>query len=157
MLKLSNAIALATLVWALGGHATAHTDEYLDSQPAPHGGQVRMTDLYHLELVLAGDTLTVYVMDHGNQPLPSAGMQGTATVLTGEQKVEVKLEPAGDNLLQGKGDFKTAPDTKVLVTVIPAPQTARFTPLQKSKAAADTPSAPQQDKDNKDKHGGHRH
>lgn len=116
----------------MAGHAVAHTDEFLDSQPSPHGGQIRMTDSYHLEMQVRDGEITVYVMDHGNSLQPTAGMQATATVLSGDTKTEVKLEPAEESLLQGKGDFKTSAEMKVVLSVTPAPQTARFTPLQKA-------------------------
>ncbi len=118
----------------IAGYALAHTDEYLDSQPTPHGGQMRMTDAYHLELVVKDKELTVYVMDHGNEAQPSAGMTATATILSGETKTEVKLEPAEENLLKGTGDFKISDDMKVVLSVTPAPLTVRYTPFQKPQA-----------------------
>jgi len=118
----------------VAGYALAHTDEFLDSQPTPHGGQMRMTDAYHLELVVKDKELTVYVMDHGNQAQPSAGMTATATVLSGETKTEVKLEAAEENLLKGTGDFKVSDDMKVVLSVTPAPLTVRYTPFQKPQA-----------------------
>ncbi len=116
----------------VAGYALAHTDEFLDSQPTPHGGQIRMTDAYHLELVVKDKELTVYVMDHGNQAQPSAGMTATATILSGETKTEVKLEAAEENLLKGTGDFKVNDDMKVVLSVTPAPLTVRYTPFQKA-------------------------
>lgn len=118
----------------IAGYALAHTDEYLDSQPTPHGGQIRMTDAYHLELVVKDKELTVYVMDHGNEAQPSAGMTATATILSGETKTEVTLEPAEENLLKGTGDFKISDDMKVVLSVTPAPLTVRYTPFQKPQA-----------------------
>lgn len=118
----------------IAGYALAHTDEYLDSQPTPHGGQIRMTDAYHLELVVKDKELTVYLMDHGNEAQPSAGMTATATILSGETKTEVKLEPAEENLLKGTGDFKISDDMKVVLSVTPAPLTVRYTPFQKPQA-----------------------
>lgn len=118
----------------VAGYAFAHSDEYLDSQASPHDGQIRMTDNFHLELVVKDKELTVYVMNHSNEAQPSDGMQATATVLSGDAKTEVKLEPTGDNVLKGTGDFKTSDDMKVVLSVTPAPQTARYTPMQKSTA-----------------------
>ncbi len=130
-MKLFNTIFLAGLL-LMAGQAMAHTDEFLDTQPAPHGGQIRMTDTYHLELVLKDKDLTVYVMNHANEPQPSAGMVATATILSDGKKTDIKLEPTEDNQLKGSGDFVTKPDMKVMLTVTPAPQTARFTPFQKA-------------------------
>lgn len=127
----------ASLLFA--GYAVAHTDEFLDTQSSPHGGQIRMTDTYHLELLVKNKDITVYVMNHANEAQPSAGMQATATVLSGDTKVEVKLEPAEENLLKGAGDFKTSDDMKVVLSVTPAPMTARFTPLQKAEAPTTPP------------------
>jgi hypothetical protein len=126
-------ISLLTLTLAASSYTFAHTDAFLDSQPSPHGGQVRMTDTYHLELVIKDKDVTVYVMDHANNPVISNGMTGSATILSGETKTEIKLEPSPDNILKGTGDFKNSDDMKVAVTVNPAPQTARFTPFQKEK------------------------
>ena len=134
-MKLFNTILLAGLL-LMAGQAMAHTDEFLDTQPAPHGGQIRMTDTYHLELVLKDKDLTVYVMNHANEPQPSAGMVATATILSDGKKTDVKLEPVEDNQLRGSGDFVTKPDMKVMLTVTPAPQTARFTPFQKTTTGA---------------------
>jgi hypothetical protein len=126
----------------MAGYALGHTDEFLDTQPSPHGGQIRMTDTYHLELVVKDKELTVYVMDHGNEAQPSAGMTATATLLSGETKTEVKLEPAEENLLRGTGDFKISDDMKVVLSVTPAPMTVRYTPFQKVQApTAATPAA----------------
>jgi hypothetical protein len=95
---------------------------------------MRMTDAYHLELVVKDKELTVYVMDHGNEAQPSAGMTATATILSGETKTEVTLEPAEENLLKGTGDFKISDDMKVVLSVTPAPLTVRYTPFQKPQA-----------------------
>ena len=129
---------LFTVFLLMAGYAMAHTDEFLDTQKSPHGGQVRMTDTHHLELVIKDKDITVYVMNHGNEAQPSVGMTATATVLSGETKVEVKLEPAEENLLKGSGDFNISDDMKVLLSVTPAPMTARFAPFQKAEA---TPAA----------------
>ncbi|OQX13897.1 MAG: hypothetical protein BWK73_10960 [Thiothrix lacustris] len=126
----------------MAGYSLAHTDEFLDSQASPHGGQVRMTDTHHLELVIKDKEITVYVMNHANEAQPSAGMQATATVLSGDAKTEVRLEPAEENLLKGTGDFKTSDEMKVVLSVTPAPMTARFTPFQKAEAPPASGAAP---------------
>ena len=134
MKLIKTTLLAASLLFA--GYAVAHTDEFLDSQKSPHDGQIRMTDMYHLELVVKDKELTVYVMNHANEAQPSEGMTATATVLSGETKTEVKLEPAEENLLKGTGDFKTSEDMKVVLSVTPAPMTVRYTPLQKAEAPA---------------------
>ncbi len=117
--------------------AHGHSDEYLDSQPTPHGGQMRMAGAYHFELVAKANELTVYLTDHASTDVPSQGASGTATVLAGKKKATVKLLPAGGNTLKGAGQFELAPDMKVVVSIaLPgkASEQARFTPRQKSAA-----------------------
>ena len=61
-------------------------------------------------------------------------------MLSGKAKASVKLQPAGDNVLKGTGKFGLAPDMKVVVSIsMPgqSAQQARFTPLQKAKAAGE--------------------
>lgn len=125
-------------------NSAAHTDEYLDSQPSPHGGQVRMVGNYHFELVLGDHQLLVYVTDHAGQPIAVAGATGSAMVLANKTKTTVTLKPAEDNILKGEGKFTTAPDMKVVVSMtLPGqdPQQVRFTPLQKKSATPKSDSA----------------
>jgi hypothetical protein len=123
--------------------ALAHSDEYLDTQKTPNGGQQRMAGMYHFELVVVKDSkeakdnpVIVYVTDHANVKIPTVGAGGTATILAGKQKAAVKLVPDGDNRLKGVGKYASAPDMKVVVSVTlagkPAEQ-ARFTPLTVTK------------------------
>ena len=130
-LKLS-ALTLA-LIFSQG--ALAHTEEYLDTQTAPHGGQLRMAGMQHYELVVKPNDVTVYLTDHAGTKQPSKGASGTATILSGKTKATVKLIPAGDNIMKGAGKFGLAPDMKVVVSItLPgqAAEQARFTPLQKT-------------------------
>jgi hypothetical protein len=137
--------------------ALAHSDEYLDTQKTPNGGQQRMAGIYHFELVVAKDSkeardnpVVVYVTDHANAKIPTVGAGGTATILAGKQKASVKLVPDGDNRLKGVGKYASTPDMKAVVSVTmagkPAEQ-ARFTPL-----APMTPAAAA-----KDGHTDHKH
>ena len=49
--------------------AQAHTDEFFESVEAPHGGQLRMTGPFHMELVAKDGDLTVYVTDHADNAI----------------------------------------------------------------------------------------
>ncbi len=122
-----------------GATALAHSDDVLDTQKAPNGGQLRMAGIYHFELVVARDSkeardnpVLVFVTDHAGAKIPTVGAGGTATILAGKQKASVKLVPDGDNRLKGIGQYASAPDMKIVVSVTmagkPAEQ-ARFTPL----------------------------
>lgn len=145
--------ALIFLLAALNSPAVlSHSDEYLDTQTTPNGGQMRMAGAYHYELVVAGDNKTVkespvvvYLTDHGGTKISTVGARGTATILAGKLKATVNLVPDGDNRLKGFAKYASTPDMKVAVTVtLPGKTTepARFTPLAKMAA---------------DPHAGHKH
>jgi len=137
----------SALVLSLGLalNANAHTDEYLDTVAAPHGGQLRMAGASHFELVVKNNELTIYLTDHAGTHIASAGASGTATILSSKGKATVQLSPAGDNVLSGKGKFEAVPDMKIIVSITQAGQSAqqaRFTPLKKSAVAVDKPAKP---------------
>jgi hypothetical protein len=117
--------------------AFAHSDEYLDTQMAPHGGQLRMAGAQHYELLVEPDEVKVYLTDHAGVRIASEGATGVAVVLSGKTKVSLKLQPAGGNMLRGVGKFALTPDLKVAVSItLPgqAAQQASFTPMKKMKA-----------------------
>jgi hypothetical protein len=98
-----------------------------------------MAGAYHFELVIAKDSketkdnpVIVYVTDHAGAKIPTVGAGGTATILSGKQKVSVKLVPDGDNRLKGSAAYSSIPDMKVVVSItLPgkSAEQARFTPL----------------------------
>lgn len=121
----------------------AHTDDVLDTQKAPNGGQLRMAGIYHYELVVAKDSkeakdnaVVVYVTDHAGTKVPTGGASGTATILAGKAKATATLAPDGDNRLKGMAKYLSAPDMKVVVSIAfpgKAAEQARFTPLAAAK------------------------
>lgn len=125
---------LAVIVSACSMVALAHSNEYLDSVPSPHGGQVRMSGPYHAELVVnTPGELLVYVTDHGNVPQMTAEAEAKAKVKNGKKVVEVTLTPSGENTLKGKGDFVMNAKTEVVVFLKmhgKDPEGFQFTPLK---------------------------
>ena len=139
-LKLS--LLAASLAFSQG--ALAHGDEYLDTQAAPHGGQLRMAGIYHYELVVAKDSkgvnenpVVVYLTDHAGAKIATAGAAGTATILAGKLKATATLKPDGDNRMKGFAKYASTPDMKVVVSITPPgrqAEQARFTPLAVTQA-----------------------
>lgn len=135
----SLSLCAVALVLATGGVARAHDDAYLDTQKAPHGGQLRMAGAQHLELVLVKDSPTardnpvyVYVTDHAGQALPTQGATGSITLLSGKNKVTAALQPDGENRLKGVARYGSTPGIKAVVSVKlkgQAAEQARFTPF----------------------------
>ncbi|MDP3124810.1 MAG: hypothetical protein Q8M84_04170, partial [Thiobacillus sp.] len=65
MKHLKPSVLALALLFSQG--ALAHSDEYLDTQTAPHGGQLRMVQQYHFELVVKASEVSVYVTDHSGK------------------------------------------------------------------------------------------
>jgi len=136
---------LTAVAFVLATSATsvhAHDDAYLDTQQAPHGGQLRMAGAYHPELVVdkstpqaADKTVVVYVTDHAGQKVSTDGATGNATILAAKGKASVALVPDGDNRLKGTGRYASTADMKAIISFTAKgqpPETARFTPLLKA-------------------------
>jgi hypothetical protein len=138
---------LITLLLAstLAAPALAHDDATLDKMKTPHGGQMRMAGAYHFELLLnpaatpdKDSPVTVYLSNHGDGKIPSAGASGTAILLSSKGKTTIPLTAAGDNKLTGNGKYQSEPGLKAVVTITFADKTseqARFTPLQNTAGA----------------------
>jgi hypothetical protein len=119
--------------------AGAHTNAYFDKIATPHGGQIRMAGPYHLELVAAGELITLYVTDHSDQPIDTAGGSAKVIITSGKKKrYVVILSPAGDNKLSGSGEFKLSKSSAVSVLIAfpdQEPQRASFTLRAAGKAS----------------------
>ena len=145
MNKIRFLTAVAFVLATSAARVHAHDDAYLDTQQAPNGGQLRMAGVYHLELVVdkstpqaADKTVVVYVTDHAGQKVSTEGATGNATILAAKGKASVALVPDGDNRLKGTGNYASTPDMKAIISFTAkgqSPETARFTPLLKTKDA----------------------
>jgi hypothetical protein len=111
------ALALASAAHAGGAH---------DHSPK-HGGVVVEVKDMDYELVAKPNVVQLYLRDHGKK-VDIAKASAKVTLLTGTEKQEVELKPAGDKL-EATGSFKVGPGTKAVavVTVNGKPATARFT------------------------------
>lgn len=102
----------------IAGTAWAHSNEYLETVVGSHGGQVRMVEAYHFEVVVKNGEVRVWVTDHADQPVSTDGASGSVVLVNGAGTVQVKLFPAGDNRLAGKDSRVTqGNDTKMILTV----------------------------------------
>lgn len=118
----SIALALASSAFAAGDHHHAG-----DDHKPMHGGIVAATKLMDYELVAKPTMIHLYLRDHGKAADVSKAT-AKVTLLTGTEKQEVELKPAGDKL-EATGTFKVGPGTKVvaLVTIAGKPAgTVRF-------------------------------
>jgi hypothetical protein len=109
--------AMAGVAYAGGAH---------DHSPK-HGGVVVEVKDMDYELVAKANVIQLYLRDHGKK-VDISKASARLTLLTGSEKQEVELKPAGDKL-EATGSFKVGPGSKAVavVTVAGKPSTARFT------------------------------
>lgn len=116
-----SALLLSNAALAADDHK-GHDHDNKKSEAHPHdakpkfGGVVTVVKDVNYELVAKPDSMTLYVNDH-DQPVDVKGGSATLTLLSGAEKTEVRLAPAGGNKLEAKGTFKLAPGTKVAASV----------------------------------------
>ncbi len=109
-LMASIALALAGSAFAAGDHHHAG-----DDHKPMHGGIVVATKIMDYELVAKPTTIHLYLHDHGKAADVSKA-SAKVTLLSGTEKQEVELKPAG-NRLEATGTFKVGPGTKVVALV----------------------------------------
>ena len=80
-----------------------------------HGGVVRELHNVSYELVATPDSLTLHVSDHG-KPVSTKGGKAESVIYAGNRKTTATLEPAGENLMVAKGNFKVGVGVRVLIT-----------------------------------------
>jgi hypothetical protein len=117
------ALTVANPALAAGDH-----HQVGDDHKPRHGGVVAPTKAMDFELVARPTAIHLYLRDHG-KPVEIAKASGKLTLLTGAEKQEVELKPAGDKL-EAKGNFKVGPGTKAVAVVSNNGKTmgtARFT------------------------------
>lgn len=83
-----------------------------------HGGAQANAGAYHVEMVMQGATLEVFLRDHGDNAVSSDGFRGIAILLVDGKARRILLEPAGENRLSGISDLSLpeAPKGAVQIT-----------------------------------------
>ncbi|WP_066343589.1 hypothetical protein [Azohydromonas lata] len=115
-MKLHRIWAATALLACLGSAVAAQEHEHGHGHEPMHGGVVVEASDMDFELVARSDVVTLYVRDHG-KPANTQGASGKLTLLSGSDKAEATLSPAGDNKLQAQGSFKVGAGTKAVATV----------------------------------------
>ncbi|TAJ90168.1 MAG: hypothetical protein EPO10_15140 [Reyranella sp.] len=105
-------IAAALMLWA-GMAAAQHSH---GSTKGPNGGAVQDVVGVHAELVLAGNAVTINILDENNKPVSAKGFTGSVLIVAGGNRETVQLAPSGDTAL--KGESKAAIPTGAQVTLV---------------------------------------
>lgn len=104
------ALTLATTAFAAGEkHEHAHEHKPL------HGGVVVEVKDIDYELVAKPTMIQLHLRDHG-KPADVSKATAKVTMLSGTEKQEVELKPAGDKL-EATGNFKVGAGTKAVAVV----------------------------------------
>lgn len=112
-LLLSLLLAFAPLA---AGAQTKHDHGQMDAH-GPNGGKVEHAGASHLELVIKDSTLRVYLYDEDMKPVAAQGAEVTVTVQVDGRRETVKLQPAGSNVMEGKGGFTAGPGLRAVVAL----------------------------------------
>lgn len=127
---MKTAFGVAAVLIALGG---ALSTLPASAGKGPNGGQlIDAADKYHLELVVSGQELKLFVSDLKDKPVNAQGASAKATVLSGGGKAVVELKPTGPSVLSGQGSFGRSRTMKVDVSLsLPGepPVVGKFTPF----------------------------
>lgn len=127
-MKLSTLAACFTATFAAAAFAAGDGHDHAHEHKPLHGGVVVEVKDVDYELVARPATIQLHLRDHG-KPADVSKASAKLTLLTGTEKQEVELKPAGDKL-EAAGSFKVGSGTKVVAVVnVPGKPlaTARFT------------------------------
>lgn len=95
--------------FAAGGHDHGHEHKPL------HGGIVTEVKDVDYEIVVKPDAIMLFVRDHG-KPVNISQANAKATLLSGTEKREIDLKPAGE-MLEAKGNFNAMQGSKILISI----------------------------------------
>lgn len=107
------ALLLAVCAPALAG-GTAH--EHGHAHEPLHGGVVAPGKEIDYELVARPELIQLHLRDHGKAPVDLKAARARLSLLSGSERQEVELLPAGDRL-EARGSFKLGPGTKAVALV----------------------------------------
>jgi len=105
-------IAAALLLWA--GLAVAQHSH--GSMKGPNGGAMQDVAGVHAELVVAGNVVTINILDESNKPASAKGFSGSVLIVAGGARETVQLAVAGDSSL--KGEAKAPVGTGGTITLV---------------------------------------
>lgn len=88
---------------AIAGVALAHAPE-----KGKNGGQQVDAGNYHVEAVVKGNTINVFITDHSETPVATKGFKGTAVLIVKGKPAQITLAPRGDNVLTGTSPVELA-------------------------------------------------
>jgi hypothetical protein len=98
---------------ALAGPALGHAPGI-----GANGGRQVDAGAFHVEMVVEGPNLTIFVRDHSDRPVATEGFRGAAIVTFDGRAQRIPLAPAGENRLRGSAPVALPERPKGVVQVI---------------------------------------
>jgi hypothetical protein len=108
----ARSIAVAVALLAAPALVLAHSPKV-----GANGGAQVDAGSYHVELVPDGTTLQVFLRDHSDKEVASAGFKGTAIFVVGGKPQRIPLTPAGTNKLTGTSPVALPKEPKGAVQI----------------------------------------
>jgi hypothetical protein len=108
----ARSIAVAVALLAAPAVVLAHSPKV-----GANGGAQVDAGSYHVELVPDGTTLQVFLRDHSDKEVASAGFKGTAIFVVGGKPQRIPLTPAGTNKLTGTSPVALPKEPKGAVQI----------------------------------------
>ncbi len=121
-MKTQTLLASIALTLASSAFAAGDKHDHAHEHKPMHGGVVVEVKDIDYELVAKPTMIQLHLRDHG-KPADVSKASAKLTLLTGAEKQEVELKPAGDKL-EASGTFKVGPGTKVVALVTIAGKSA---------------------------------
>jgi len=106
-------IAAAMLLWA----GSAFAQHSHGSTKGPNGGLVQDVAGVHAELVVAGNVVTINLLDESNKPVSAKGYSGSVLVASGGARETLQLAVANDNSLKGIAKAELPTGTQVTLVL----------------------------------------
>jgi hypothetical protein len=111
-------IALVSALSMWSGAASAQlSHSHGAAMKGPNGGPMQDIVGVHAELVVAGTTVTVNLLDEANKPVSAKGFSGQALVVSGGTRETVVLAVSGDSGLQGEAKSPLAAGATVTLVL----------------------------------------
>ncbi len=105
-------LATAAVLLAATAGAQAHAPKV-----GANGGPQADAGSFHVEVVPQGTTLQVFLRDHSDKAVPTAGYKGTAIFAVDGKPQRIPLTPAGDNKLTGTSGVALPKEPKGAVQI----------------------------------------
>ena len=110
-MKLKIVTAVAAVI-ATASFAFAHAPKV-----GANGGAQADAGSFHVEVVSQGTTLQVFLRDHGDKAVPTAGYKGTAIFVIEGKPQRIPLAPAGENKMTGTSAVSIPSEPKGAVQI----------------------------------------